>query len=229
MENNYQAMVDKKAQCHINSLHVYCINNKEGCGWKGELKDLTFHLQQGKREGECQYVRVQCKYREYKCKCHNVTNIFQLIQDNQQYPFKTCEFTDKRYKLNTHETNDCPNRPYICQYCGYDNTYVNITEKHYSECHSYPVSCPNECKQDKMPRIQRKDHLNTSCPLQPVECEFSWAGCKVKPKRQDLPKHCSDNIQIHLSLVARACQELKKENELLKRENAKIKERLKMK
>ena len=107
--------------------------------------------------------------------------------------------------------------------------YVYITEKHYSECRNYPVSCPNDCKQDKMFRYQLKDHLNTSCPLQPVECEFSWAGCEVKLKCQDLPKHCSDNIQIHLSLVARACQELKKENELLKRENDKIKERLKRK
>ena len=28
MENRYQAMVDKKTQRNINSLHIYCINNK---------------------------------------------------------------------------------------------------------------------------------------------------------------------------------------------------------
>ena len=55
-ESSYQAMVDKKTQRNINSLHVYCINNKEGCEWKRELKDLSSHLQQGIREGECQYM-----------------------------------------------------------------------------------------------------------------------------------------------------------------------------
>ena len=215
---DYQAMVDKSTQRNINGLHVYCINNKEGCKWKGELKDLSFHLQQGRREGECQYVRVHCKYRESRQKSFVLFTVKSFLQAS----FKTCEFIDQRYKLNEHEANDCPNRPYICQYCDYKDVYVNITEKHYSECRKYPVSCPNECKQDKIPRYELKYHINRSCPLQPVECEFSWAGCKVKTIRQDLAKHCSDNIQLHLSLVAKACQELKKEN-------VKIKERLKMK
>ena len=174
-ENSYQAMVDKKAQHNINGLHVYCINNKEGCKWKGELKDLSSHLQREKRQGECQYERVHCKYRAYRRKCHNVTNIFQVMHWNQQYPFKACEFIDQRYKLAAHETNDCPNRPYKCEYCGHDDSYVNITEIHYSECYYYLMSCPNKCTQDKIPRCQLKDHLDISCPLQPIECEFSWA------------------------------------------------------
>ena len=193
-ENSYQAMVDKKTQRNINGLHVYCINNKEGCKWKGELKDLSSHLQRRKRQGECHYVRVVCKY---------------------------CQlFEDQRYKLDAHETKDCPNRPYSCDYCSYSGTHYFVTWWHYSKCLNYPVFCPNNCTQDKIPRYQLKDHLDTSCPLQPVECEFSWAGCEVKPKRQDIPKHCSDNLQQHLSL---ACDELKKEIKLLKKENAEIK------
>ena len=240
-ENSYQAMVDKKSQRNINGLHVYCVNNKEGCKWKGELKDLSSHLQRGKREGECQYVRVHCKYKEYR---HKPTNIlFQhsfYAQDNHQHPFKACEFIDQRYKLDVHETSYCPNRPYACKYCGYNDSYVNITEKHYLKCDYYPVSCPNKCTQDKMPRYQIETHLGTSLffpflhfpkvelrPLQPVECEFSWAGCKVKPKRQDLPEHCSENLQQHFSHVAKACKELKKENAQLKKDVAELKEKLK--
>ena len=85
------------------------------------------------------------------------------------------------------------------------------------------MSCPNYCKREKIPRYQLKDHLDTSCPLQIVECEFSWAGCKVKRRRRELPRHCSENLQKHLSFVAKVCKELKRENRLLKKENAEIK------
>ena len=219
-QRHHQAMVDKNIQRNINGLHVYCINNKKGCKWKGELKDLSSHLQRGERKGECQYVSVQCKYREYR-------DTFALSKVYQGHSFKPCEFIDQRYKVDAHETNDCPNRPYKCEYCGYDDSYVNITEIHYSSCYYYPMSCPNNCTQDKIPRCLLKGHLDISCPLQPVECEFSWAGCKVKSKRQDLPKHCSENLQQHFSQVAEACKELKKENAQLKKDVAELKERVK--
>ena len=41
--------IKKGTQCNINSLRIYCINNKEGCKWKGELKHLSSHLQLGKK------------------------------------------------------------------------------------------------------------------------------------------------------------------------------------
>ena len=198
-KRRYQAMVDKNIQRHINSLHIYCINNKEGCKWKGELKDLLSHLQQGKREGERQYVRVQCKHQH-------------------------CIFVDQRYKVKIHERKVCPDRPYTCEHCGDKDSFSYITEIHYSSCCQYPVSCPNDCKQEKIPRYQLEDHLDTSCPLQIVECEYSWAGCKVKRRRQELLRHCSENLRKHLSFVAKACKELKRENQLLKKENAEIKE-----
>ena len=203
-ENSYQAMIDKKTQRNINGLHVYCINNKEGCKWKGELKDLSSHLQREKREGDCQYVRVHCKYREYRRKC--------------------CTFVDRRYKVTTHERRDCPDRPYTCEHCGDQDSFSYITQIHYSGCRRYPMYCPNDCKREKIPRYQLKDHLDTSCPLQIVECEYSWAGCKVKRRRRELPRHCSENLQKHLSFVSKACKELKRENRLLKKENAEIKE-----
>ena len=47
--------------------------------------------------------------------------------------------------------------------------------------------------------------------------------CKVKRRRWELPRHCSENLQKQLSFVAKACKKLKRENRLLKKENAKIK------
>ena len=117
-------MIDKNIQRNINGLHVYCINNKEGCKWKGELKELSSHLQQGKREGDCQYVRIRCKH-------------------------QCCIFVDQRYKVTTHERKDCPDRPYTCEYCGDQDSFSYITEIHYSSCRPYPMSCPNDCKREK--------------------------------------------------------------------------------
>ena len=102
----YQAMFDKNIQRKINGLHVYCINNKEGYKWKRELKDLSSHLQQAKREGECQYVRVHCKHQHYT-------------------------FVDQRYTVKTHERKHCPYRPYTFEHCGYKDSFGYITEIHY--------------------------------------------------------------------------------------------------
>ena len=189
----YQAMFDKNIQRSINGLHVYCINNKEGCKWKGELKDLSSHLQH-----ECQYVRVHCKHQH-------------------------CTFVDQRYTVKTHERKHCPYRPYTCEHCGYKDSFGYITVIHYSSCYQYPVHCPNNCKQEKIPRYQLEDHLDTFCPFRLVECEFSWAGCEVKRRRHEIPRHCSENLQKHLSLVTKACKELKRENQLLNKENSEIK------
>ena len=51
-------MPNKDRLCFINGLKVNCTN--KGCEWKGELKDLSVHLNKGKREGQCQYEVVTC-------------------------------------------------------------------------------------------------------------------------------------------------------------------------
>ena len=139
-----------------------------------------------------------------------------------QWKHQDCTFVDQWNKVNIQERKHYPDRPYTCEHCGDKDSFSYITEIHYSRCHQYPVYCPNDCKREKIPRYQLEDHLDTSCSLQIVECEFSWAGCKVK-RRWELPRHCSENLQKQFSFIAKACKKLKRENWLLKKENAKIK------
>uniref|UniRef100_A0A1X7TNN2 RING-type domain-containing protein n=1 Tax=Amphimedon queenslandica TaxID=400682 RepID=A0A1X7TNN2_AMPQE len=72
-------------------------------------------------------------------------------------------------------------------------------------------------------------HLNKGkregeCQYQPVDCVFSWAGCNDKPLRKDVHVHTADTK--HMTLLAVACGQLKKENEqikLLEEKNQKLK------
>lgn len=196
-EQEYQVVIDKNWRRIINGLKVQCTNRDKNCQWRGELKDLCTHLNRDKREGECQYEEVTC--------IHN------------------CGVKDQRHQLVDHEKTECPSRSYNCQYCSMEATYKYITEQHYCICPSYPVHCPNQCQEDKIPRSDLDTHIQNACPLRSVDCEFKWAGCMMKLKLTDLDKHLSDDHVRHTSLLAKAVRDLQRENEELKKENEVIK------
>ena len=199
-EMSFQAMVNKGHLRIINGLQVYCNNKEKGCQWKGALKNLSTHLNKGKREGECQYEVAMCRYEK-------------------------CEAIGQRQHLKHHEDNECLQRPFECQYCYTKGTYHSITEEHYQMCLQYPVLCPNKCTLTQMPRGSITGHVDKECPLQPVDCVFSWAGCKERPLRKDIELHTTDTK--HMMILAVACGELKKENEKVKQEMASVRVELK--
>ena len=190
-EKEYQSFIDKKCSRIINGLEIYCSNKEKGCQWKGELKNMSTHLNKEKREGECQYEEVMCQYEE-------------------------CQERKQRRYLEDHEDEECPQRPFECYYCRSKGTFLSITKDHYEECSQYPVTCPNKCVSTNMPRGRLTAHVNRECPLEPVDCVFSWAGCTDKPLRKDVHVHTADTK--HMALLAIACGQLKKENEVMKRE-----------
>ena len=186
----------------IGGLQVYCSNKKDGCTWKGELKNLSGHINKDKREGDCQFHVVKCRY----------------------WGGLICYVKKKRADLANHEENECPKRPYICQYCGDEDTYWNITNYHYDDCPEYPVTCPNECDPKKtIPREDVDAHIKNDCPLQRVACELCWAGCTARPQRKDIEQHITSNQIQHLTLLAKACGELNKRCNKLEEENAELK------
>uniref|UniRef100_A0A1X7UD58 RING-type domain-containing protein n=2 Tax=Amphimedon queenslandica TaxID=400682 RepID=A0A1X7UD58_AMPQE len=195
-EETYQSFADKNVSRIINGLQVYCTNKEKGCQWKGDLKYLPTHLNKGKREGDCQFEEVECRYDK-------------------------CRIRDQRQHLNIHEKAVCKHRPYNCEHCYVEGTYSSIIVSHIKVCSKYPTKCPNECASSVMPRDSVPDHL-TQCPLEPVDCVFSWAGCNDKPLRKDVDKHTADTK--HMTLLAAACGQLKKENEQIKQEMKKLKE-----
>ena len=151
---SYRIFPDANRQRIISGLQVYCSNEKDGCTWKGELKNLSGHINKDKREGDCQFQVV---------KCHYWGGLIFYVKK-------------KRADLANHEENECPNRPYTSQYCGNKSTYWRITDSHCKRCPRYPVPCPNKCYPKKtMPREEVDAHIKNDCPLQPVACELCWA------------------------------------------------------
>ena len=45
-------------------------------------------------------------------------------------------------------------------------------------------------------------HLEETCPLQVIKCEFSYAGCEVECQRQHMQTHLEENVQFHLIKVS---------------------------
>ena len=199
-EEEYQSFIDKKCSRIINGLEVYCSNKKKGCQWKGELKNMSTHLNKEKREGECQYEEVKCGY-------------------------KKCQERKQRRYLKYHEDEECLQRLVLCAFCRSKGTFLSITKDHFGVCSQYPVTCPNKCASTNMPRGSLTAHIN-ECPLEPVDCVFSWAGCNDKPLRKDVHVHTADTK--HMTLLAVACGQLKKENEQIKEENEKIKKHVEL-
>ena len=204
----YDAFEDRYYQWNLRGLEVRCIN--EGCTWSGKLEDLSTHLNYREKRDEfrryegCDYTKIRCKHDA----CH-----YQYLE---------------RKSLKDHEEK-CKHRPYTCPYCSNCDTFeatFELVELHCNtSCPCFPVPCSNEDHVDfKIERGELENHLDNECPFQPIECEFEWAGCNDRPKRKDMDEHNTSNQQKHLLLLAKACGELKKDNEALKQDNEALKQ-----
>ena len=180
----FSTFLNLKLERKIKNLCVHCTMKDRGCQWTGQLEQLDTHLEV--ETGDCEYVDIECPE-----KCG------QQIQKRQ---------------LANHIANECPERDFVCQYCGFKATYDIVSNKHWPECQNYPVPCPNECNIGAVERNILEDHLNT-CPLQVVECAFSYAGCNKKLQRQDMDKHMEQSTQEHLALMAAANVRMSREFE----------------
>ena len=172
-ERSFQALVNKERRRIINGLQVYCTNKENGCEWKGELKNLSTHLNKRKREGECQYEVVKCRFRK-------------------------CEERNQRQHLKHHEDNECLQRRFECQYCNTRDTYHSITyEEHYKKCSKYPsllVYCTNNEKGcewigelKNLPTHLNKGEREGECQYKEVKCRYR--KCQQKCHRQKLDHH----------------------------------------
>ena len=180
-EENSNHFLDKPVKREIDGLKIHCSNRKTGCSWVGALSSLKPHLES---EKGCGYVEVSCS--------------------------KNCNKQLKRKDLTKHLTQHCPLRKYKCQHCGEEDTYQTITEKHYDECPSYPLDCPNKCGVRGIMRSKMGQH-RSKCPLEPVNCPFQETGCQATLLRKDLDGHVAASNQQHLFLVMKAFQTLKEE------------------
>ena len=204
-EKEYQAMADKKCSRIINGLEVYCSNKEKGCPWKGELKNISTHLNKETREGECQYEERKCQYEK-------------------------CQERKQRRYLKYHEDEECVQRPFQCEYCSSKGTFLFITKDHYEECRQYPVTCPNKCD---VPQASLTAHVEpVDCLFSQAGCNDKPLHKDVHVLTADT-KHgtllavaCgqsskeNEKIQEEIKENIDKIKEMKKEIEPLKKEDA---------
>ena len=190
---------DKRLKRTLCKFKIYCTNKEQGCLWTGELSQLDNHVnsnpsQEKQLEG-CQFTQVKCLY------------CFELA---------------KRFSIQVHQEEQCPWRPFSCEYCkNFNSNYEDVTTNHWPKCDYYPVQCINSC--GKITERQHlRAHISDNCPLTVIDCEFSHVGCKVKFPRKDLLAHLTESIVKHLSLQGAVVNRLEEENKQLKKQVAKL-------
>ena len=189
-ENRFSVMRNKGLERTLQDLAVQCTLSKDGCEWTGQLRSLEQHL--GDSETSCGYVEVKCSH--------------------------GCGKYLRRHSVRRHEQDECPKRPYSCDYCrDFAATFEEVADKHWPECSCYPVSCPNNCSPYAVERKDLERHLSDDCPLTVVKCDFHYAGCDVQLPRKDMPAHFKENF-VHLTLLAVLNQRLTQENQKLTRQ-----------
>ena len=156
-------------------LKIRCSNKPQGCQWVGELGDLDHHLKLGSVDGECQFVDVECPLNCNKC--------------------------IKRRDLVNHQSNECPKRAFTCEHCDFKSTYEGVTADHGPRCQKCPVTCPNKCSEGAFERRFLQQHLKEDCPLQEIECELSYAGCKAMVQRSEMKQHMDSSKDEHFQQV----------------------------
>ena len=176
---------DKFFRRKVRQLKVRCSNKSAGCEWVGELGELDNHLKPGSVEGQCDFVDVQC-------------------------PLE-CGGRIKRCNLAKHKSNECNKRPFSCQYCDYKATHEKVVNDHWPKCQRYPKVCPNECSTVEIERRFLQRHLQEECPLEKIQCEFSFAGCQAKVERKSMKEHLDKGKDDHLKMTASECKNLRAE------------------
>ena len=175
-EENLVAMKDNYHKRRVLSLKVRCPHKAEGCEWQGELRSLEQHLNTNSSAGECEYVDVDCPY--------------------------ACGERVQRRSLEEHKSQRCPLRPFTCQYCNHKATHQEVTKEHWPVCEKYPLPCPNECGEGEIERKHLKGHLEQTCPLEVIQCNFSYAGCGAQLQHRLMSAHMKEGMEAHLSLLS---------------------------
>ena len=197
---------DRRLQRTLNSLQVYCSFKEVGCEWVGELGGLCEHLNVSPsddyKDSGCPFVQLECCY---------------------------CKGKFQRQFLHDHEKDSCPKRPFTCACCSEYSSTFEAVQHHAPVCPSGVVPCPNNCG-ESLQRKNVENHLNSTCPLEVVNCSFSFAGCEERLPRKDMPAHINESLAVHMSLQAdshrQQLEKLETQNQELKAQNQKFENRI---
>ena len=163
---------------------VICISNK--ARWRDILKLKVSCLLQSKG---CKWTgSIQEGHKHLICDCMNMD-----IECS-----KGCGQLIERNKITVHLEQFCPKRQVSCEYCKERGKAETITGDHLLECPDYPIVCDQGCgKQFRQAQFQ--GHV-AECVEMIVPCDFQFAGCDVHLRRELMPQHLMEEIQIHSCL-----------------------------
>ena len=203
-KSDFTYLRDHGLERFLKEFEVWCSNKEKGCDWRGKLGEYEQHLNRDPSPESqltgCQFVEVEC--------------------------MQGCGEWFERRHISTHQTKQCTERPYSCQYCkDYNSTFKNVTEVHYGMCDDYPVKCPNNCQEQSLKQHELESHLENDCPLVTIDCPFRYAGCAAQFPRKDMPEHMKDTAT-HLTLLASVTHSLVQENQQYKQKLEAVEEEL---
>ena len=164
--------------CQVESKLVQCAYYSVGCSWTGEKGELRDHLNLEPVSSATQFQG--CRHAMLKC--------------------MYCSRSIERGLIALHQLEQCNQRPFICKYCGRQSTFCAITQRHWPGVQL--TSCPNGCGAFAESRDLQEKHKLNDCPLERIQCDFQYFGCKVCKLRKDMPEHLAGNVISHLSMVA---------------------------
>jgi len=110
---------------------------------------------------------------------------------------KGCDSEMLRKDITEHVQEHCQYRTYTCQYCGKEGQFVRIVGHHLRRCKLWPLSCPNECGETRIPRYNMPKHAKI-CPYEVVHCEYHHLGCSAKMQRCLYTQHIQESKDAHL-------------------------------
>ena len=213
-------MEKHKAECQL--AEVYCSN----CKRKVERRHLIHHVEAEcpRRKVTCQYCHVAGEHRfidgqhkevclKFPLLCPNHCEVGSIPRENMEKHKGECqleivscsnncgEVFKRRYMIN-HVMNECLHRTVYCWYCHGMGEHQFIEGHHKKECPRLPLTCPNQCGAESVPREDMEAHRR-ECPFEMIQCEYHSVGCEVKIARKDRVEHKKEGIEDHLMMTVK--------------------------
>ena len=185
---------------HSSHIETECPRREVNCQYCHEKGEHQFI--EGQHKEECARFPVPCPNN-----CDVVTVPREDMEKHRgecQLEVITCSNKCgeklKRQDLTNHAETRCPRRKVNCQYCHNAIEHQFIEAQHKEECHKFPLSCPNRCEVDTIPREDLEIHRK-ECPLEMIQCDYYSVGCDTRMPRIEKQVHDGKNMENHLILT----------------------------
>ena len=166
--------------------------------------DKFVSFPQHEADREIKGLLIYCPNKESGCEwVGELNDLHKHIKDGKccDVICDKCDKTLPSTGVKSHLDTECP---CYCPYCDITAEREMISSEHKEKCHKFPLTCPNNCGLDNIPRDNMDEHKKV-CPLEVIQCEYCDVGCTTVMPRRDQKQHNSENFYRfhHLQLACR--------------------------